>query len=164
VKYLTQTSSSASVKIARLVASFFYVGFVPIIPGTFGSLAAFIPYFLVFWFAQWWIYVATIVFIIIFGIWAAGKAERDSQIVDPSFVVIDEVAGQLITLFLIPFSWLNLLGGFLLFRALDIVKPFPARQAEKLPGGWGIMTDDVLAGIYGNLILRFGLLLWEKLF
>ncbi|HJZ12686.1 MAG TPA: phosphatidylglycerophosphatase A, partial [Acidobacteriota bacterium] len=74
-----------------------------------------------------------------------------------------EVAGQLITLFLIPFSWTNLVLGFLIFRALDIVKPFPARRAERLPGGWGIMIDDVLAGIYGNLLLQLGLWLAHRL-
>ena len=149
-------------RIAKLIATFFYVGFVPVVPGTFGSLISFVPYFILLSVNQWQIYLATIIFVIGIGIWSAGKVEKESQIVDPSFVVIDEVAGQLITLFLIPFSWINLIAGFLIFRALDIVKPAPARQAEKLPGGLGIMLDDVIAGIYGNLLLQLGVFLWQK--
>ena len=145
------------------IASFFYVGFIPIIPGTFGSLASFVVYFLLRLVPGWQFYVGAIILLVGIGIWSAGRAERDSGIVDPSFVVIDEVAGQLITLFLIPFSWTNLVLGFLIFRALDIVKPFPARRAERLPGGWGIMIDDVLAGIYGNLLLQLGLWLAHRL-
>ena len=148
-------------KLAKGLASFGYVGFVPVIPGTFGSLAALVPYFLVF--QQWEIYLAVLLIVVLVGIWSAGVAEHHSKIVDPSFVVIDEVAGQLLTLFLIPFSWIYVFAGFLLFRALDIVKPFPARQAERLPGGWGIMLDDVLAGIYGNVILRLAIYAWEKI-
>jgi len=96
------------------------------------------------------------------GVWAANKVERDSKIVDPSFVVIDEVAGQLITFFLIPLSWVYLFIGFLLFRAFDILKPFPARRAEELPGGWGIMVDDIVAGIYANLFLQLTVFVVEK--
>ena len=156
-------ASSPSSLIATALASFFYVGFAPIIPGTFGSLASFVLYFLITLSPHWQLYLGSIIFLIGVGIWAAGKVERASGIIDPSFVVIDEVAGQLLTLFLIPFSWFNLLAGFLIFRALDIVKPFPARQAERLPGGWGIMLDDVLAGIYGNLLMQFFLFAWTNL-
>lgn len=146
------------------IASFFYVGFIPIIPGTFGSLASFLIYFLLQLVPGWQFYLGAIIFIIGIGIWSAGRAEHDSRIVDPSFVVIDEVAGQLITLFLIPLTWTNLVLGFVIFRAFDIIKPFPARRAEKLPGGWGIMLDDVLAGIYGNLLLQLGIWLSLRLF
>ena len=69
-------------------------------------------------------------------------------------MVIDEVAGQMITLFLMPHAtWKWLVGGFLLFRGFDIIKPFPARQAERIPRGWGIMVDDVIAGLYGLIVL-----------
>jgi phosphatidylglycerophosphatase A len=144
------------------IASFFYVGFIPIIPGTFGSLASFIVYFPLLLIPGWQFYLVAVIFLVGIGIWSAGRAEHDSKIVDPSFVVIDEVAGQLITLFLVPVTWSNLIIGFLLFRALDIVKPFPARRAERLPGGWGIMMDDVLAGIYGNLLLQLGLWIFHR--
>jgi phosphatidylglycerophosphatase A len=146
-------TEQAGFRLAQIVASFFYVGYVPIIPGTFGSLAAFLPYFFLLH-AAWPVYIATIVLVTAAGIWAAGTMERTTKIIDPSFVVIDEVAGQLITLFLIPFSWPAILAGFILFRVLDIIKPFPAGNAEKLPGGWGIMLDDVLVGVYGNILLQ----------
>jgi phosphatidylglycerophosphatase A len=151
---------------AVVIASFFYVGYAPIASGTFGSLAAFALYFPLLYFNYWPAYVATIVFATLIGVWAAGRCEKDSGIVDPSFVVMDEVAGQLITLFLIPFSWTAAIAGFVLFRIMDIVKPFPANRAEHLPGGWGIMLDDVLAGIYGNLVLRlllFALHRWTQM-
>jgi phosphatidylglycerophosphatase A len=87
------------------------------------------------------------------GLWAAGRAARYTGQKDPQFIVIDEVSGQLITYFM-PFAvlnWKSWLLGFILFRVFDIWKPFPARQAESLPGGWGIMADDWIAGIYAAL-------------
>jgi phosphatidylglycerophosphatase A len=87
--------------------------------------------------------------IFVIGVWAASRAERFFGRTDPGHVVIDEVAGQVITFLAQPqASWKWLLAGFVLFRFFDVVKPFPARRAERLPAGWGIMTDDVLAGLY----------------
>jgi phosphatidylglycerophosphatase A len=84
------------------------------------------------------------------GVWAAGRAEKHFGCVDPSQVVLDEVVGQMLTLLLRPAgSWKWLLAGFLLFRFFDVLKPFPARRAEHAPAGWGIMLDDVVAGLYG---------------
>ncbi len=150
-------------QLAKLIASFFYVGFVPLIPGTFGSLAAFAIYFPLRQLDDWRIYGLCVIVIVFVGVWASHRAEQDSKIIDPSFVVIDEVAGQLITLFLIPFSWYALISGFVLFRILDIVKPPPARKAEDLPGGWGIMMDDVIAGVYGNIILSIAIFTINRL-
>lgn len=83
------------------------------------------------------------------GVWSAGKAEKVFGSVDPGQVVIDEAVGQIITFVATPrINWIGLLAGFILFRAFDIVKPFPARQAERFPGGWGIMLDDLVAGLY----------------
>ncbi|MGD0102312.1 MAG: phosphatidylglycerophosphatase A, partial [Acidobacteriota bacterium] len=79
---------------------------------------------------------------------------------DPSFVVIDEVAGQLLTLLFLPVNWLNLVLGFLAFRTFDIWKPFPIRKLESLGEGVGIMADDLLAGVYGNVLLQFLNFLW----
>jgi phosphatidylglycerophosphatase A len=88
------------------------------------------------------------------GVWAAGKAEELLGRTDPGQVVVDEVVGQMLTFLLLPHAtWKWLVGGFLLFRALDIVKPFPARQAERISRGWGIMLDDVVAGVYGMAVL-----------
>jgi phosphatidylglycerophosphatase A len=88
------------------------------------------------------------------GVWAAGEAETFFGRTDPGQVVIDEVVGQMVTFLAIPHAtWKWLVGGFLLFRTFDIVKPFPARQAERIPRGWGIMLDDVFAGVYGLAVL-----------
>jgi phosphatidylglycerophosphatase A len=88
------------------------------------------------------------------GILSAGRAEEAFGVVDPGQVVIDEVAGQVIAFAFQPvISWKSLLAGFLLFRLFDVLKPFPIRRLERLPGGWGIMTDDAMAGGYTALAL-----------
>lgn len=91
--------------------------------------------------------------IALLGIWTSGRTAQFTQTKDPQFVVVDEVSGQLLTYMvaLAPANWKYLLLGFILFRVFDIWKPFPARQAEALPGGWGIMADDWIAGIYAGL-------------
>ena len=95
------------------------------------------------------------------GIPAATRVARATHTKDPQFVVIDETAGQLITLIGAPLSWKSFLAGFILFRAFDIVKPSPVRQLERLPEGTGIVVDDVAAGLYGlvvmQILLHFGL-------
>jgi phosphatidylglycerophosphatase A len=99
--------------------------------------------------------------IAVMGVIVAGRAARYAQIDDPQWVVIDEVSGQLLTYYLffwlLPLNWKSWLLGFILFRAFDIWKPFPARQLEHLPGGWGIMADDWMAGIYAALVLQVAL-------
>jgi phosphatidylglycerophosphatase A len=146
----------------KLIITFFYAGYFPVAPGTFASAAALILYFPLLLLNQWPVYLITIIVVTLAGIWASGRAEKISGISDPSFVVIDEVAGQLITLFLLPFSWKMIIAGFLIFRIFDVLKPFPAGRAEKLHGGWGIMMDDVLCGVYGNILLRLILYLWPN--
>jgi phosphatidylglycerophosphatase A len=97
-----------------------------------------------------------IVLIFFLGVWASGKSEEFFARADPGHVVIDEVAGQMAVFLLSPHaSWKLLLAGFGLFRIFDITKPFPARWAERLPGGWGIMIDDVIAGGYALGALAF---------
>jgi phosphatidylglycerophosphatase A len=99
---------------------------------------------------------------VLVGIPAATRVARATRLKDPQFVVIDEVAGQLITLIAVPVSWKSLLLGFILFRGFDIVKPPPVRQLENLPEGIGIVIDDVGAGLYAlalmQIALHFGLL------
>src|SRR5262249_61751734 len=95
------------------------------------------------------------------GVRGARSAEEDGGIVDPRFGVIDAAAGQFVTFFLIPSPWPAAVLGLLLLRMMDIVNPCPAGRAEHLPGGWGIMTDDLIAGVYANLILRSILLAWH---
>ena len=95
-----------------------------------------------------------IVALAVAGIALTRPCEEDLRCVDPGPIVIDEVMGMLMTLFMIPVGWGGILLGFLLFRALDVVKPFPARQLERLHGGFGVMADDAMAAIYANLLLR----------
>jgi phosphatidylglycerophosphatase A len=96
------------------------------------------------------------------GISAATQAARGSGVEDPQFVVIDEVAGQLVALIAVPLAWQSFLAGFILFRVFDIVKPPPVRQLERVPEGAGIVLDDLAAGLYAlgavHLLLHFGVL------
>jgi phosphatidylglycerophosphatase A len=111
---------------------------------------------------QPWSAAALALVAIAIGIPAATIVARASSIKDPQFVVIDEVAGQLITLIAVPASWKCLLTGFILFRGFDMVKPPPVRQLERLPEGTGIVIDDVGAGLYAlivmQVLLHFGVL------
>jgi phosphatidylglycerophosphatase A len=98
--------------------------------------------------------------VFVIGWWAAGRLARHLGIEDPSVVVIDEVLGMFVSLLGLPFDPVVAVVGFVLFRIFDIVKPYPARALEHLPGGLGIMADDVAAGVYANLVLRIGFLVW----
>ena len=127
-------------------------GYAPIAPGTWGSAVG-----LLLWLVlptSTLVQALVIIVVVAAGVWSGGVAERHFGRTDPGQVVIDEVAGMLVTLFLNPVGWVGAFVGFLLFRAADIVKPFPARRLERLHGGLGIMADDVMAGIYANLALR----------
>jgi phosphatidylglycerophosphatase A len=143
---------------ARLAATFFGVGHLRPGPGTWGSLATVLIWYLLSFFiaprAQPFAAVLFASSAILIGIPAATRVARAVQTKDPQFVVIDEVAGQLITLIAVPVAWKSLLAGFILFRGFDILKPPPARQLEQLPEGLGIVMDDVAAGLYALLIMH----------
>ena len=94
----------------------------------------------------------------VLGVWAGTIAEGYFGGVDPGPIVIDEVVGMLITLAFMPVSWRGALAGFVLFRIFDVIKPYPAGRFERLHGGLGVMADDAMAAVYGNLSLR--LLVW----
>lgn len=102
----------------------------------------------------YWVAIVLAGVVILVGIPASTRVARASRSADPSFVVIDEVAGQLIALITLPLSWKSLLAGFILFRAFDIVKPPPLRHLERIPAGAGIMLDDVGAGLYALVVAR----------
>jgi phosphatidylglycerophosphatase A len=128
-------------------------GYAPFAPGTVGSAVGLVVYALTWrWPASWQIALVAVISIV--GVWASDVAARHFGRPDPGPIVIDEVAGQLLTLLLTGAGWLGALGGFFLFRALDIVKPWPARQFESLPGGWGVMADDLMAALYGLLLMH----------
>ena len=140
--------------LAVFIASFGYVGFFPIAPGTAGSLAALALFAFIKWIGVPAIELSAIVVVFAIGIWAAHGTEVALGRKDPGIVVIDEVLGMLITLALLPLSMAGIALGFLFFRVLDVIKPYPAAQLEHLHGGLGIMADDAVAGLYAHLALR----------
>ena len=141
-------------QLALVLATFGYVGYFPIAPGTVGSLAGLGLFALVRWLGVPAFEIATIVVVLVVGIWAANATEHVLGRKDPGAIVIDEVLGMLMTLALLPVSTLGIVVGFLLFRLFDVVKPFPAARMEHLKGGPGVMLDDAVAGIYAHLSLR----------
>jgi phosphatidylglycerophosphatase A len=143
------------------LATVFGVGYIPFAPGTFGSAAGLLV---------WWLLPSSaaaqavaIVALFVVGSWSGGIAEHHFGGTDPAHVVIDEVMGMLITLFLNPVGGWGAVGAFLLFRLADVVKPYPSRQLEHLPGGLGVMADDAMAAVYANLALRATLMLAHPL-
>ena len=142
-------------------ACWFGVGLMPIAPGTWGTLAAVPLVWVLNHFGEFWEAIGLII-LVPMAIWSSGLAERHLGRNDPSEVVVDEVAGFLLTLFLLPLNWVTLSLGFVLFRFFDIAKPFPIRRVEKkVRGGTGVVLDDLLAGFYANLSLRIILVLLE---
>ena len=130
------------------------IGNISFAPGTFGSILGLALCFLLSKIEFAVAVVLTILFVF-FAIWMAHEAEIILKTKDPGCIVIDEVAGMLVTLIGLPFNMISVLAGFLIFRILDIWKPYPIRFLErKLSGGVGIVMDDVVAGVLGNIILR----------
>ena len=140
-------------RLSILISSFFYLGYSPVAPGTVGTLGAVLLFYLISGFSNLEYVLFTIVFIIL-SVWVSEVARIRLGDSDPSRIVIDEVCGFLVTMILIPPSIINIALGFLLFRFFDILKPPPIRRSETLPGGLGIVADDVLAGIYANILLQ----------
>lgn len=141
-------------KIALLLSIWFGTGLLPGIPGTFGTAGA-IPLYLLIDFLGARYQVLFVLIIIIGAIWSAHRSHNILGRVDPREIVIDEVAGFLLTVIFIPFNWLTLIAGFFLFRFFDILKPPPVKTIEKkVKGGLGIVLDDLLAGVYAHLSLR----------
>jgi phosphatidylglycerophosphatase A len=150
-------TSSAASRVAYALATWFGCGRSSVAPGTAGSLAAVALAALAEHFLGWppWSMAVAAVAALPLAVWASHRAAADAGIEDPPFVVIDEVVGQWATLAgATATNWKALLAGFLLFRLFDIWKPAPVRQLEKLRGGVGIVADDVMAGIYGALVLH----------
>ena len=139
---------------AVFVCSFGYLGFFPVAPGTVGSLAGLLVYLIFRATRVPHFELPLIALLFGLGIVFGAAAERALGGVDPGPVVIDEVMGMLITFFLIPVSWMGMLAGFLLFRVFDVIKPYPAQNLERLPGGLGMMADDAMAAVYANLLLH----------
>ena len=141
-------------RLAVFVATFGYCGYFPFAPGTVGSAAGLLVYLLVWWTGSAALEIALIGVLFVAGVWAGTTAERYFGGIDPGPVVIDEVAGMLITLAFIPVGISGAIAGFLLFRIFDVIKPYPAGRLEKLHGGLGVMADDAMAAVYANITLR----------
>jgi phosphatidylglycerophosphatase A len=138
--------------VAHVLAVWFGCGHLPVAPGTWGTLGAIPLYLLVRPHGVWAVAAAALV-VTLAGLWAADVVERRLRIKDPQIVCIDEVAGVLITWLAAPPTLPGLIAGVVLFRIFDQWKPWPARRAERLGGGAGVMLDDVVAGIWGALVL-----------
>ena len=138
--------------LVRLLATFFYVGYLPLIPGTFGSLAGVLIFYLIE--GNPLTYFLVTVILIVLGFVSVGQAEGLMQTKDPRYIVIDEVCGMLLSFLFIPYDIKLVMIGFLLFRTLDTLKPYPAGSFERIRGSVGIMSDDIIAGLYTNIILQ----------
>jgi len=153
------TAASAGLGVlARVLATGFGAGYSPYAPGTAGSAVG----LLLYWPLQALGLSATLTVtavVSLLGVWAATRVAAEAGQEDPGLVVVDEIAGQWVTLLFLPWNPGVAIVGFFAFRAMDIVKPWPARQFEDLRGGWGIMADDLMAGVYANLLVRVALLL-----
>ncbi|MCD6224859.1 MAG: phosphatidylglycerophosphatase A [Deltaproteobacteria bacterium] len=144
-------------RIVLFAASGCCAGYIPFAPGTMGSIAALpLPFFLSG--INLYYTVPLIVIFIIFSVVIADHAEKIIKKKDPDVIVIDEIAGIIITFAGIPLNMWTIIAGFLIFRFFDILKPFPIRLIEKkIPGGAGIVLDDVAAGVFSNIVLRIGM-------
>ncbi len=143
-----------------ILATGFGTGYGPIAPGTWGSLPGLAFAFGLDRWAGGWAVLGGALFFAVAGVWAAGRAEMLLGEKDPGRVVVDEIAGQMVALLFLPMTVPILVIAFFVFRVLDVFKPWPARRLEDLPGGSGIMADDLMVGLYANLILH-GLVLWR---
>jgi len=138
--------------IIKIISSFFFIGYLPLIPGTFGSLAGIGIYMLVK--GNLLVYLAATLSVTILGFIVSGPAEEIFHKKDCRYIVIDEVSGMLLSLLFIPYDFRFLIMGFFLFRLMDTLKPFPACRIQKLKGSAGVMLDDVIAAIYTNIMLQ----------
>jgi phosphatidylglycerophosphatase A len=143
--------------ISYILGTGFGSGYSPIAPGTAGSLAAaLIYYFTPTSNSLIWLPIIIITYFI--GVYTATIIEKDAGH-DPGLIVIDEFAGQWLTYLFLPKTYFVMIAGFFLFRLFDIVKPWPANNSQNLKAGWGVMTDDIFAGLYANIVLQL-LLYW----
>lgn len=139
--------------LVRTTASVFFIGYLPLIPGTFGTIAGVGLFYLVKG-SGWAIYFLVILCIIILGLFTSGRMEKLLNKKDPGCVVIDEVAGMLIALSFLPADLKIVVLAFVIFRILDTFKPYPAGRLQDLRGSAGVMVDDLIAGVYANILLQ----------
>jgi len=159
---VAHTYSKTSRSALRIVATVCYSGYVPVAPGTAASAVTAVAHYYLCGSVglAGWGAILLVGFAV--AVYAAGAMAQEWG-KDPRRVVIDEAIGYLVTVALLPHGAWTAVLGFLAFRVFDVVKPPPIRRLEELPGGWGIVLDDVLAGVYGNLVIRAGILIAARL-
>jgi phosphatidylglycerophosphatase A len=153
---MTARTFSPARRLIHFLAFGFGAGYIPRAPGTAGTLVA-VPVYLLLRETELAIYLATVVLLFVLGIWLCGVTERDLGKEDAPGIVWDEIVGYLVAMTAAPAGWVWIAAGFGLFRLFDIVKPFPIRMLDqRVPGGLGVMLDDVLAGVYALIVLQAG--------
>ena len=138
--------------IVIIVSTFFYLGYLPLIPGTFGSLAGIFLFYCIK--GNILAYAVLILILMVLGLLLSAEAEKIFNQKDSRYIVIDEVVGMLLSLLFIPYSIKLVILAFFIFRLLDTLKPYPAGISQRLNAGLGVMGDDIVAGIYTNLVLQ----------
>jgi phosphatidylglycerophosphatase A len=151
-KISAQTNRGWRDRLTVAFVSVFFVGFAPVASGTVGSLPAVGVAFFLSQRPIIILFLAVVLFLA--GTALSSRAETILGRKDPSEIVIDEFVGMLVAFLWIPMSWTSIILVFLLFRVFDILKPFPAGRCERIEGGFGVMADDVVAGIYANIVFR----------
>ncbi len=151
---MSERTKTAPERLIAVLASGLGLGYIPLIPGTFGTLLG-IPICLLFFLGGWVVYASATVLLTAGCIWLAGRADRVFGTHDSRHVVVDEICGFLVAMAFVTPGIVTIGIGFVLFRLFDITKPFPAGYIDKkVPGGWGVMLDDIAAGVYANVALR----------
>jgi phosphatidylglycerophosphatase A len=145
--------------VAKILATFFGIGLFPVVPGTLASAVAVLAFRIALHGLAWPLYLLLLAFLFFAGAAASAAHAAELGRPDPGRIVVDEVCGQLLALAFLPAAWAPLAISFVLFRFFDILKPWPIRRLEKLPGGWGIMADDIGAGLAAAALSRL-VLLW----
>ena len=146
------------IRLAFAIATVFKAGYIPIAPGTVGSIIGLLVFWLIKDYASFTIEMFVAAALFFAGVWASTIVEQVLERHDPGVVIVDEVLGMLVALMLLPPTITVMIVAFLLFRVFDIIKPYPARWCEQLSRGWGIMMDDVVAGLYVNVLIH--IILW----
>ncbi len=146
--------------LTKLIATFFFAGYLPKAPGTWGSAFTTLILFFI-WPHLWYYQFLAIIAIFCLGVWISGKAEKYFGR-DGSPIVIDEVLGQMVALFMAPPKFLPFMLAFVFFRIFDIIKPPPAKNWESYRRGWGVMADDLAAGFYAACLLQLVLVFLDK--
>lgn len=138
--------------IIKTVSTFFYIGYLPFIPGTFGSIAGILLFYLIK--DSLSVYMLFTLLLIILGFLVCTEAEKILNKKDSRYIVIDEVCGMLLSLIFVPYDIKLVVIAFILFRILDSLKPFPAGRLQDLRGSPGVMLDDIVAGLYTNIVIQ----------